>query len=157
MAQRKYSIKKGSKLPAKKAGLVGRELHAIRERRGKLTAAVVVEEAKTAKHPLHQFFEWDDRQAAQKHRLEQARHLMRSVYVIIEDVSPEPIRAVVAIEQDDDLADYVPIVEAMTDARYRARLVVEARDDLKSWVERTARLRKLSKARKLVKQAIRAI
>jgi hypothetical protein len=155
--QRKYSIKEGSKIPAKKAGVVGRALHAIRERRGKLTADVVVEEAKATKHPLHEFFDWNDRQAAQKYRLEQARHLMRSVYVIIEEVHSDPIRAVVAFEQDDDLCDYVPIVEALSNAQQRQQLLDDARDELKSWITRTAYLRKLAKARTLVRQAVKTI
>jgi len=45
---------------------------------GELTAPILVETAKEVTHPLHPFFEWDDKLAGNKHRLSQARALIRS-------------------------------------------------------------------------------
>jgi hypothetical protein len=42
----------------------------------------VVGEATPKNAPLHPHFEWDDTKAAQEHRLEQARHMIRNTPVI---------------------------------------------------------------------------
>jgi hypothetical protein len=46
---------------------------------GRLTADVVVASARSAKSPIHDQFEWDDKKAGRAHRLYQARQLIRSV------------------------------------------------------------------------------
>lgn len=61
-------------------------LEDVRERRGELTPAAVVAEAKAAKteagHILHARLEWRDDRAADAYRLQQARELIRSVRVV---------------------------------------------------------------------------
>lgn len=52
---------------------------------GVLTAGAVVEDARRANSPLHKQFEWDDSVAAQMHRLEQGRYIIRSIEVVYED------------------------------------------------------------------------
>lgn len=49
---------------------------------GLLTPDAVVAAAKDPANPLHEEFEWDDAVAAHKHRLSQARHLIRSVRIV---------------------------------------------------------------------------
>ena len=63
------------------------ELVAIYRRDGVLTAEAVLAAAKKQRSALHPYFEWDDAAAAMKHRLEQARQLIKSyrVRVIAED------------------------------------------------------------------------
>ena len=51
------------------------------ENHGRLTPDSVVDAAKDEASPLHGFFEWDDDAAAHMFRVEQARHLIRSVRV----------------------------------------------------------------------------
>jgi len=50
---------------------------------GKITPDQVVKHAKDPNSPLHERFIWSDKEAAQKHRLDTARQLIRSVRVII--------------------------------------------------------------------------
>lgn len=50
---------------------------------GVLTPAAVVDAARDESHPLHDRFEWDDSKAAEAHRLNQARVLIRSVRVVV--------------------------------------------------------------------------
>lgn len=52
---------------------------------GELTAPLVVESARPSDAPLHPFFEWDDARAAEAHRLEQARSMIRRVRFVVED------------------------------------------------------------------------
>jgi hypothetical protein len=65
----------------------------LEDRYGRLTPEQVVDEAKDAKSPLHQFFDWDDSSAALSWRIEQARELIRRVKieVVYED---RPVRVV---------------------------------------------------------------
>jgi len=60
------------------------QLQAIHNRHGVLTPGIVVSEAANPEHPLHARFEWDDTQAAERWRLNQAQALIRSVNVQIE-------------------------------------------------------------------------
>lgn len=72
-------------------GLNTEQREAIRERLevlaeeagGELTPNRVVEDAKDPESPLHRWFDWDDSEAAIKHRLSQARQLIRSIRVEI--------------------------------------------------------------------------
>jgi hypothetical protein len=57
------------------------ELLSIREDKGRLTAALVVEAARPADAPLHGRFTWDDTAAAERYRILQAGKLIRSVRV----------------------------------------------------------------------------
>ena len=62
--------------------LVAREALRALRREVPLTAANVVDAARTRAHPLHPCFEWDDAIAAEEHRASTARLLMRSIVVI---------------------------------------------------------------------------
>jgi hypothetical protein len=55
---------------------------------GRLQPETVVQAAKSKKSPLHSYFEWTDSKAAEQYRLWQARVLIRSLRVVIEE-SPE--------------------------------------------------------------------
>jgi hypothetical protein len=57
------------------------QLQAIYDRRGGLTPAMVVDEARDPSNPLHGRFEWDDEVAGEKFREGQAHQLIRSVRV----------------------------------------------------------------------------
>lgn len=48
---------------------------------GVLRPGLVVELAASTNHPLHEYFEWSDTEAAQKYREDQARRLIRSVKI----------------------------------------------------------------------------
>lgn len=63
---------------------VVREALRTLERNGRLTPEGVVRAAKPDTSPLHPYFEWNNSIAANAHRLEQARQLIRSVPLILE-------------------------------------------------------------------------
>lgn len=62
---------------------------------GKLTPDKVVDVAAEASHPLHDCFEWDDSKAGYQYRLWQARALIRSVKIVIEN---KPVPAFVNVK-----------------------------------------------------------
>lgn len=63
--------------------VIRERLREIEQRTGMLTPDAVLKDAKSKESPLHQLFEWDDRKAAAKWRLEQARDLIVTVHVKI--------------------------------------------------------------------------
>lgn len=66
------------------------QLDAIRAKRGELTPAGVLAEARDESHPLHNRFEWDDTIAAERWRTHQAHELIVSVRVSYSDTKGEP-------------------------------------------------------------------
>lgn len=156
----KYSFVSGSRLKASKANVAGRELDRLTKVNGGLTAENVVGSARSKKSPLHDFFEWSDSVAAERYRLEQARHLMRCVIVMYDDgavKTDEPIRAFIAFEsQPESLRDdgrYVAMHRILTDAELREHLVDEALTEHIRWEKRYAHLKEFAaivKARQAV-------
>jgi len=57
---------------------------------GHITPAKVLQDAADESSPLHRYFEWDNKQAAQRYRLDQARHLIRAVQIKIteDEITP---------------------------------------------------------------------
>lgn len=65
------------------------ELQSIYDKEGELTPSAVVTAAKPKNHPLHSQFTWDDKDAADQFRLEQARGLIRSVKIVFKRADGE--------------------------------------------------------------------
>lgn len=94
------------------AGLLG----GIYERRGHLTADDVVSEAAPPESPLHSHFEWNDAVAGHQYRLEQARHLIRSVQITFTPktaTEPVQVRAFVHHKDATGTPTYTPTRTAM--------------------------------------------
>lgn len=66
----------GEKIRAELARIAGND--------GSIDPGKVVEVARDPKHPLHGYFDWNDEEAARKHRLDQARSLIRRYRVEVE-------------------------------------------------------------------------
>jgi hypothetical protein len=78
---------------------IGEALEQVRHKHKDLTSEGVVAEAKAKSSPLHDLFLWDDSEAAHKYRLVQARTLIRSITVIVEDSAP--VRQYVHVRNTD--------------------------------------------------------
>jgi hypothetical protein len=81
----KFIFKNGYRIKGINAQTAGEELARIEKHRGELKAPDVVDEARPEDALLHPAFEWDDQVAAELHRQDQARHLIRAVQVIHSD------------------------------------------------------------------------
>lgn len=57
-----------------------------------ITAKEILEKAKNPNSELHKLFEWDDRKAAEKYRLQQAGNIVRNLVFVTDDEKEEPIR-----------------------------------------------------------------
>lgn len=78
----RFTATPGSRFSTRDAARIGPELLRLKNLHGTLTKAAVVESAESAQSPLHADFEWNDAKAAKAHRLEQARHIMRSIMIV---------------------------------------------------------------------------
>lgn len=117
-AQPRYGVTSGGRLPGGKAAvqIVGGELEAINQTEGDISAESVVQRARTPGTPLNawdnvaHYFEWDDSVAAEEHRREQARQLIRAVKVIVESGDQSlSTRAFYAISAGGGSKAYKPV------------------------------------------------
>ena len=98
------------------------------EAEGRLTAGNVVEKARDEASPLHSHFEWDDSAAAEEHRKEQARRLIRSVKIRVQTNEEVLIRAPAYVSPPHS-DSYVSIVRLRDDkdAAWRTAIAEIAR------------------------------
>jgi hypothetical protein len=128
--------------------LIGEALETIRaDSGGQLHPQDVVVGARDPKSVLHSHFEWNDQKAAELHRLDQARTLIRSIRVIDDDEVARP--AFLSIRADDGIG-YRAFAEVLRSPDLRQRLLEQAARDLDAW---TARYRELREIVELVQPA----
>jgi hypothetical protein len=87
----KFTFKNGYRIKGINAQTAGEELARIEKHRGELKAPDVVDEARPKNALLHPAFEWNDQVAAELHRQDQARHLIRAVQVVNSDSEPQSV------------------------------------------------------------------
>lgn len=122
---------------------------------GLLRPADVVQAARPSTSILHPHFEWDDTEAAEKYRLNQARALIR---VTVEYIAPGrsgPDRVFVSLSPDRSFGrGYRTIVSVLSDSDMRAQLLADAITELETFRRKYARLNELSEvfaaARKVI-------
>lgn len=145
-----FAAREGSRLTDKDAQIVGPELERIEHVRGCLKPAEIVEESRPEEAPLHRFFEWDNSQAAQLYRQEQARTLIRSVVLItVGEQETAPTRAFVCVTQSKsetafEGSAYISTVRAMRDDDYRGQVLQNAYDELSAFRHRYKHLQELA-------------
>jgi hypothetical protein len=123
------------------------ELETIRLKNGGLlTEESILSAAKSKKHPLHDRFTWDDTEAARQWRLEEARDLIRSVYVTIQQ-PPHPsvtVRAYASLPRDRESGSgYRAINDIMSQADLRTELLNTALSELDALKKRYSNLNEL--------------
>lgn len=142
----------------KKAQIVGERLEQIRLERGVLTARYVVADAVSDESPLHDYFEWNDPAAADKWRLDQARHLINAVHVVTRsDVTNETVvaRAFISVDKNED-ARYEPLAVVLNDAALYAQVCRRAIAELEAFQDRYAQFQSLKSIGKAAHDAARA-
>lgn len=148
--KRKYAASPNGVLGDEQAPIVGAELDRIERERGCLKPTEVVDEARPKKSPLHRYFTWDDTEAAELHRQNEARALIRSVVIItVDDRATPPARAFVHVTSSAKETTftgpaYVSTVRAMSDADYKTQVLNDALSELNSFRTRYQHLRELA-------------
>jgi len=121
---------------------IGEALETIRlENGGELHPQAVVADARDAKSPLHRYFEWDDKKAAEAHRMDQARALIRSIR-IIDDNDDKARPAFLSIRSDNGVG-YRSLGDVLSSRDLRQRLLEQAERDLDAWTARYRELREI--------------
>lgn len=129
---------------------IRQELEAIRKSNptGRLEAEDVVQAAVVDDHPLHEFFCWDDGEAARLYRIEQARGLIQMVVVEMPrpgDGKPVAVRFYHSLDQDRRRGGgYRNITEITAQPDLWASLLAEAQTDLNRWAQRYRQLESIT-------------
>jgi hypothetical protein len=116
--------------------IIGREITRVcGENDGICSRADLLSAARPVQSPLHPAFEWDDRTAAEAHRLAQAGYLIRHVVTVAETMQEiEPVRAFVSVRTIDTdggrHAGYISMGDAMRTSDYRHQMLAAARRDM---------------------------
>lgn len=154
-----YVFKKGAFVPAGiNADSVGKELMQLKKRvSGKINPEEIVTAAEDPASAMHDWFEWDDSEAAQQHRLHQARMLLGVVRVKVtgsDTEEQEPIRAFVNIRIGDAKdRQYFTVPDAMKSPDLREKLLEQARRDMDKFCERYHELQELAEVFAAMKAA----
>jgi hypothetical protein len=114
----------------------------------------VVDSARDPESPLHCHFEWDDAVAAEKHREEQARGLIRSI-VADDGSGNEPVRAFLSIA-DKGGTSYRTIEEIRSSVDLQQRLLAGAERDLEAFTARYRALKEICAIVEKAKVAVKA-
>lgn len=133
-----YEWKTGTRIKGGiEAQVAGEHLDGIKSIDGVLTADIVLLDATLPTSPIHSAFTWDDAEAAHLHRLEEARHLMRSIVIVQVDEQKveQPQRAFVTIV-DSPKQEYHSIFSVLKDDKKRRQLIRKALAELASWQRR---------------------
>ena len=111
------------------------QLQDIYDQHGHLTPALVVDEARSKTHPLHDRFEWDNKTAGEAWRRQQAHELIRSVRVTYRDATEtdpaSDVRAWHAVRSEDGHV-YEPAEKVAEDPLIAAMVL---RDMERQWKE----------------------
>lgn len=86
-----FTFKDGYRISGITPQIAGEELARIEQQHGELKPPIVVDEARPKDALLHPAFEWDDFTAAELHRQNQARHLIRAVQVVKDNCEPQSV------------------------------------------------------------------
>lgn len=128
---------------------IGNELKRLAELHGgELQPKVVVDAARNEDSPLHRSFDWNDSEAAEKWRLQQARMLIRAV-VTFEQVGKKtvPCRVFVSLtpDREENGAGYRLSTAVLSDTTYREQLLTDALAEMHRFKEKYRRLSELAK------------
>jgi hypothetical protein len=145
MVEAKIKARKRSGITDDQAEILYKEFEKIREKDGRLTAAGVVKRAKNNRSTLHRFFEWGEeaeKKAFENYLLRRAGQLIRSIHVvIIHDAGIDPGKRLFIKVRDDieeeakKKAIYVTQGEVDDNEEYKRQVVMNAKRDLKAWLE----------------------
>lgn len=123
------------------------ELHKLAaESGGQIRPSQLVEAARSEDSPLHSWFQWDDSEAAQQHRLWQARQLLRvTVQYIGEGDQAVSVRAFVSLTTDRNAAGgYRVTATVMANPKQREQLLADAIAEMQRFEKKYSDLKELA-------------
>ena len=104
---------------------------------GRLLVDDVLAEAKSESSPLHRHFEWDDSEAADQYRRQQARALIQRCRIQLMETEPVQIRAFVSLPTDrENGGGYRLITEVAGDVYLKEEMLRDIRMTITRWTQK---------------------
>jgi hypothetical protein len=136
------------RLSRKDAQAVAAAIEKIEKAHGRLATRellrALVNEARSPRSPLHKHFEWDDAKAAEKARLDTARHLVLQVHIVLADMPEQPVRCFPVVTYQGKRGP-LAMPRVVTSAEAMHELIANAEREIVGWRERHVRLQKVAK------------
>lgn len=108
-----------------------------RQNGGVLKVEDVLAEARDEGSPLHKHFEWDDSEAAEQYRKQQARSLIQKCKITLIESQPVEIRAFVSLPTDrENGGGYRLTSEVVGDGRLKAELMRDIELTISRWTQK---------------------
>lgn len=105
----------------------------------------VVDAARSELSPIHEIFEWDDTVAAENYRVWQARKLIATVKVTIENKEFNGYYNVKVVADEKAIQGYFTAQQVMSDAQIYNLVLDSALRELNFWKEKYKQIAVLSK------------
>lgn len=107
------------------------QLEKVRANYGAITPTNVVDAARDPDNPMHVHFEWDDTEAAEAWRRQQARTIIARVRVTVEQpqdhgVVNVTVRGMASVETEAG-REYLPVSEVASDKHLREQVLADIR------------------------------
>lgn len=136
-----------------KREIIRSELESLK-RDGKVRPVDVVEAARDEDSPLHGYFTWDDSEAANQYRLEEARRLLR-VFVVTELREVGDTRAYVSLTTDRraEGGGYRILADVMDSEELSAQMLADAMADLARVQQKHRAIKRLAKVWESIDEA----
>lgn len=123
---------------------VAKHIAALKDSRGIITPDSIVDAARPEKSPLHQYFTWDDGEAAERYRLMEAAQLIRVCVTYLPSKPKVPVRAFVSIRDDRVKGGgYRVLADVLEDADLTMKLLQDALFELHVFEEKYKRIQEL--------------
>lgn len=138
MKAKQYRIRQGAHLKAQYLPVVVKTVEQL-VAEDRLSPTNFLEAARPETAPLHDLFEWDDTQAANEYRLEQARRILRSIEVVVvgADKKEHATRYVHALEgEHEGEASFVVHDQVKRSPTLAQRLADDAYESAVNWADR---------------------
>lgn len=124
---------------------------------GAVNPAIVLDAARSPDSPLHEMFEWDDTEAAERWRLHQARTIIVNLRIVLDTAEDEPrrltVRAYPALTAGQ-ANDYRSIAAVVRDPARYAQLVALGKRRLREFREMFASIAEFAEVIRSIDRAI---
>lgn len=107
----------------------------VQKRDGYILPKVIVDESRPIDAPLHNYFNWDDEDAAEKHRIWQARQLIKQVTIVFEKTPVLAYHSIVLNINNVPTKGYLSTIDILGDKDLRHQVIVTALRELSYWQE----------------------
>jgi len=116
------------------------------ETEGRLTPEDLLEESRDDEAPLHDYIEWDDSVAAEKYRVRQCAHVIRSIITVVEHKESEIVtKAFVSLHEPGGTKEtYKSVAVALQDVTTRDVVLRNAKRELVTFRRKYIQLSELA-------------